>query len=97
MTAAPKITYTSASGNLEEFHREFDAGLSRIRDQSGQHQPFYVGGSAVENAESPLVDRSPLDTSLTSMRQSSPHGERNGRGPDFRGEIGSRFSGARHP
>jgi 1-pyrroline-5-carboxylate dehydrogenase len=64
MTAAPKITYTSASGNLEEFHREFDAGLSRIRDQSGQHQPFYVGGSAVENAESPLVDRSPLDTSL---------------------------------
>jgi 1-pyrroline-5-carboxylate dehydrogenase len=64
MTAAPKITYTSASGNLEEFHREFDAALSRIRTKSGRYHPFYVGGSPVENPESPVVDRSPIDTTL---------------------------------
>ena len=35
MTTATKITYTSASGNLEEFHQRFDSALEAIRRESG--------------------------------------------------------------
>jgi 1-pyrroline-5-carboxylate dehydrogenase len=71
MIAAPRITYTSASGNLDEFHRRFDAALEHVRGQSGQHRPFYVGGSPVHISENPLVDRSPIDTSLVLARFSA--------------------------
>lgn len=64
MTATAKITYTSASGDLEEFHRRFDAALARIRAASGVRHPFYIAGQAVDHGGEPLVDRSPIDASL---------------------------------
>jgi 1-pyrroline-5-carboxylate dehydrogenase len=67
MTATTKITYTSASGDLEEFHHHFDTALGRIRAASGVLHPFYIGGQPVTGGE-PLVDRSPIDTSLVLAR-----------------------------
>ena len=64
MTASPKITYTSASGDLEEFHHHFDTAVAQVRAASGQLYPFYIDGAAVETGEEPLVDRSPVDTTF---------------------------------
>jgi 1-pyrroline-5-carboxylate dehydrogenase len=62
MTAATKITYTSASGDLEEFHHRFDAALDRVRQESGKLHPFYIDGEPVETGYELLVDQSPIDT-----------------------------------
>jgi 1-pyrroline-5-carboxylate dehydrogenase len=64
MTTATKITYTSATGDLNEFHHQFDAALARVRQESGGLHPFYIDDQAVETREEPLVDRSPIDTNL---------------------------------
>ena len=64
MSAPAKITYTSASGDLEEFHRLFDEALADIRRQAGGFHPFYIGGEPVESRAEPLVDRSPIDTEV---------------------------------
>jgi 1-pyrroline-5-carboxylate dehydrogenase len=64
MTATSKITYTSASGDLNEFHHQFDVALDRIRSAAGALHPFYVGGRAVRTGAEPLLDRSPIDTSF---------------------------------
>ena len=64
MSAPAKITYTSTSGDLEEFHHLFSAALEAIKAQAGATHPFYIGGVAMENRDEPLVDRSPIDTSL---------------------------------
>jgi 1-pyrroline-5-carboxylate dehydrogenase len=68
MTATTKITYTSTSGDLEEFHHHFDTALSRIRVASGALHPFYIDGQAVDSDEEPLVDRSPIDTRVILAR-----------------------------
>src|SRR4051812_32357740 len=68
MTATTKITYTSASGDLEEFHHRFDTALGRIRAASGALHPFHIGGQPIETDGEPLVDRSPIDTSLILAR-----------------------------
>jgi 1-pyrroline-5-carboxylate dehydrogenase len=64
MTAPAKITYTTASGDLAEFHHRFDTAVAQIRETSGGLHPFYIDGAAVETGEEPLVDRSPIDTSF---------------------------------
>jgi 1-pyrroline-5-carboxylate dehydrogenase len=64
MTTATKITYTSASGDLEEFHHRFDAALDEVRREAGRLHPFYIGGKPVETRDEPLLDRSPIDTNL---------------------------------
>jgi 1-pyrroline-5-carboxylate dehydrogenase len=64
MSAPAKITYTSTSGDLEEFHRGFDAAIRAIKEQAGQTHPFYIGGAAVANRAEPLIDHSPTDTGL---------------------------------
>ena len=64
MTVATKITYTSTSGDLEQFHLRFDAALARVRENSGQLHPFYIDGRAIESSEEPLEDRSPIDGGL---------------------------------
>jgi 1-pyrroline-5-carboxylate dehydrogenase len=64
MSAPAKITYTSTSGDLGEFHRRFDDALAAVRRAAGARHPFYVGGEAVESRLEPLVDRSPIDTTL---------------------------------
>jgi hypothetical protein len=40
VTATTKITYTSTSGDLEEFHHHFDTALGRIRAGSGALHPL---------------------------------------------------------
>ena len=64
MTTATKITYTSTSGDLEEFHHRFDTALDRVRQEAGQLHPFYIDGKPVEIREEPLLDSSPIDTSF---------------------------------
>ncbi len=63
-TRETKITYTSASGDLDQFHREFDAALKRVRGAAGARYPFYVNGEAVETDRPPIVDRSPIDMNV---------------------------------
>ncbi|HEX6105306.1 MAG TPA: aldehyde dehydrogenase family protein, partial [Gemmatimonadales bacterium] len=64
MTAGAKITYTSATGDLEEFHRRFDAALADTRTVIGGRYLCRIGGEAVETGGEPLEDRSPIDTSI---------------------------------
>jgi 1-pyrroline-5-carboxylate dehydrogenase len=71
MTAATKITYTSASGNLEEFHQRFDSALEAVRREAGRLHPFHINDAAIETAAEPLVDRSPIDSSLVLGRFSA--------------------------
>jgi 1-pyrroline-5-carboxylate dehydrogenase len=63
-TVPGKITYTSASGDLDAFHRQFDAALAAVRAAAGKRHPCYIAGRAVDTPAEPLVDRSPIDTSF---------------------------------
>jgi 1-pyrroline-5-carboxylate dehydrogenase len=63
LITATKITYTSASGDLDEFHRRFDDAVAHIRKASGRPHPFYIDGQPIETDEEPVIDRSPIDTS----------------------------------
>ena len=71
MTTATKITYTSASGNLEEFHQRFDSALEAIGRETGRLHPFHIDDAPIETAAEPLVDRSPIDTTLVLGRFSA--------------------------
>ncbi len=64
MTTATKITYTSAAGDLDQFHRLFDEALARVRAAAGASYPNLIGGEPVAGAGEPLDDRSPIDSSL---------------------------------
>ena len=64
MSAPAKITYTSASGDLNEFHHRFDVALEALRASTPARHPFYVAGEAVDHGGEALVDRSPIDTDL---------------------------------
>jgi 1-pyrroline-5-carboxylate dehydrogenase len=65
MTAtATKITYTSTGGDLDEFHRLFDAALARTKASAGTRHPFRIDDRAITSTREPIVDRSPIDTGL---------------------------------
>jgi len=64
MSAPAKITYTSASGDLNEFHHRFDVALDSLRAAAGARFPFYVAGQPVDHGGEPLLDRSPIDTNI---------------------------------
>jgi 1-pyrroline-5-carboxylate dehydrogenase len=64
MTTATKITYTSTTGDLDEFHRRFDEALAKVRAAAGATYPNLIGGEPLASAGKPLDDRSPIDTSL---------------------------------
>ena len=64
MTTATKITYTSTSGDLDDFHRRFDAALAKVRSAAGATYPNFIGGEPVSGAGAPLDDHSPIDTSV---------------------------------
>jgi len=64
MTTATKITYTSTTGDLDDFHRRFDAALAKVRAAAGASYPNLIGGEPVASAGDPLDDRSPIDTTL---------------------------------
>ena len=61
MTAGAKITYTSTTGDLDDFHRRFDAALASVRAAAGGRHLCRIGGEAVETGGEPLEDRSPID------------------------------------
>ena len=64
MSAPTKITYTSASGDLNEFHHRFDVALDEVRRGAGARYPFYVADAAIDHGGPTLDDRSPIDTRL---------------------------------
>ncbi|HEY0351071.1 MAG TPA: aldehyde dehydrogenase family protein [Gemmatimonadales bacterium] len=64
MATATKITYTTTSGDLEEFHHRFDTALEEVRRAAGRLHPFYIGCKPVETGQEPLLDHSPIDTSF---------------------------------
>src|SRR5919202_1579646 len=41
---ATKITYTSATGDLEAFHRAFDEAVAAVRARGGESAPLFIGG-----------------------------------------------------
>ena len=59
-----KITYTSANVDWDLFHRQFDEALAQIRSQLGRDYPLYIAGEAIPSAAQPVVDTSPIDTSI---------------------------------
>src|SRR5881409_424133 len=59
-----KVTYTSANVDWQLFHRQFDDALARVRAQLGRDYPLYIGRDAVPSGGPPIVDASPIDTSL---------------------------------
>ena len=64
MTTATKITYTSTSGDLDDFHRRFDSALAKVRASAGATYPNFIGGEPVLGTGAPLDDRSPIDTTV---------------------------------
>src|SRR6266566_2700501 len=62
--AQSKITYTSADVDWQLFHRQFDDALAHVRSQLGRDYPLYIGGAAVTSSAKPIVDTSPIDTSV---------------------------------
>ncbi len=59
-----KVTYTSANVDLEVFHRDFDAALAGVRAAAGGEHPNIIGGEPVRAPGAPLVDVTPIDTSV---------------------------------
>src|SRR5439155_15621303 len=46
-------------------HREFDAALTAVRKELGRDYPMYIAGApVVMSAHAPLVDVTPIDTSV---------------------------------
>jgi len=62
--ADTKITYTSANADMEEFHRRFDEALTTIKKQYGMEHPLWINYKAVKSILPPIVDTSPIDTSV---------------------------------
>src|SRR5712692_7538198 len=57
--AQSKITYTSANVDWEQFHRQFDDALVRVRGELGRDYPLYIADETVTSPVRPLVDTSP--------------------------------------
>jgi 1-pyrroline-5-carboxylate dehydrogenase len=64
VSAPAKITYTSASGDLNEFHHRFDVALEAVRADAGRRHPFHIDGVAIDHGDDGLADTSPIDTGL---------------------------------
>lgn len=63
-SAPQKITYTSANADMTAFHKSFDEALKAVRAKAGQEHPLWIDGKAVKSDSAPIVDLSPIDTSL---------------------------------
>src|SRR5262245_54205635 len=66
-----KVTYSSPLSDLTGFHREFDAALAAVKARIGQDYPLYIDGKPVTSTLAPLVDVSPIDTSVVLGRFAS--------------------------
>src|SRR5258708_35560695 len=74
-----KVPYTPATVDWELFHRQFDDALARVRAQLGKDYPLYIGRDAVPSGGPPVVDASPIDTSLMLGRFATATPEQVGR------------------
>src|SRR6266852_9510067 len=74
-----KVTYTSANVDWEQFHHQFDEALARVRAQLGRDYPLYIGRDAVPSGGPPIVDASPIDTSVMLGRFATATPEQVGR------------------
>ncbi|HWA15115.1 MAG TPA: aldehyde dehydrogenase family protein, partial [Gemmatimonadales bacterium] len=64
-TAPQKVTYTSTNVDLSAFHTAYDDALAQVRAAAGKSYPLYINGKPVEvPGREPIVDVSPIDTSL---------------------------------
>ncbi|MBI3565800.1 MAG: aldehyde dehydrogenase family protein, partial [Elusimicrobia bacterium] len=63
-SAPQKITYTSANADMTAFHKSYDEALKAVRAKAGAEHPLWIDGKAVKSDSAPIVDLSPIDTSL---------------------------------
>lgn len=70
-----KVTYTASSIDMTVFHRLFDEALTRVRESMGASHSLWIDGKAVESDTEPLVDTSPIDTSVVLGRFASATAE----------------------
>ena len=59
-----KITYTSANTDMHAFHKSFDEALAFVGAKVGATYPLWIDGKSVVPTTEPLVDVSPIDTSV---------------------------------
>ncbi len=59
-----KITYTTSAADMDQIHEAFDEALARVRSECGREYPLYIDGKPVRSQTPPIVDTSPIDTSL---------------------------------
>jgi 1-pyrroline-5-carboxylate dehydrogenase len=59
-----KITYTTSVADMEKIHAAFDKALEKVRSECGRDYPIYINGKEVRSDLPPIVDTSPIDTSL---------------------------------
>jgi 1-pyrroline-5-carboxylate dehydrogenase len=59
-----KITYTTSAADMAKIHAAFDAALETVRSECGREYPLYIDGEAIRPGTPPIVDTSPIDTSL---------------------------------
>jgi 1-pyrroline-5-carboxylate dehydrogenase len=64
VSSDPRITYTSATGDLEDFHLRFDAGLAAVRSKAGRDHGARIDGEEVHTSAAPILDRAPADTRI---------------------------------
>jgi 1-pyrroline-5-carboxylate dehydrogenase len=66
-----KVTYTTSAADMDRIHEAFDAALARVRSECGREHPLYIDGEPVRSEAPPIVDTSPIDTSLVLGRFAS--------------------------
>jgi 1-pyrroline-5-carboxylate dehydrogenase len=66
-----KVTYTTSAADMERIHAAFDGALEKVRSEAGAEHPLYIDGEPVSPATPPIVDTSPIDTSLVLGRFAS--------------------------
>jgi 1-pyrroline-5-carboxylate dehydrogenase len=59
-----KITYSAINADMTEFHKEFDEALKWAKTQLGKEHPLYIDYKPVTSLSQPIVDTSPIDTSV---------------------------------
>jgi 1-pyrroline-5-carboxylate dehydrogenase len=59
-----KITYTTSAADMDAIHAAFDAALAKVRSECGRQHPLYIDGQPIRPQAPPIVDTSPIDTSL---------------------------------
>lgn len=59
-----KITYSAINADMSEFHKSFDEALSDVRARLGREYPLHISGIPTRSKLDPIVDTTPIDTSV---------------------------------